>query len=142
ERVYEEMKCELGLDHFEGRSFLGWHHHISVAICCYAFVIAERMRHFPPHGPTVQCRSCGLPRGLSDISPTPLPPSDSPSPASSPAGYPDAHFAIARSRRGTTIAPASRARQAEKRRSSASPTRKWLDTGASSPRLPNCGPAH
>jgi len=48
ERVYEEMKGELGLDHFEGRSFAGWHHHISVAISCYAFVIAERMRHFPP----------------------------------------------------------------------------------------------
>jgi SRSO17 transposase len=48
ERVYEEMKVELGLDHFEGRSFPGWHHHVSVAICCYAFVVAERMRHFPP----------------------------------------------------------------------------------------------
>lgn len=48
ERVYEEMKGELGLDHFEGRSFPGWHHHVSVAICCYAFVVAERMRHFPP----------------------------------------------------------------------------------------------
>lgn len=48
ERVYEEMKGELGLDHFEGRSFPGWHHHVSVALCCYAFVIAERMRHFPP----------------------------------------------------------------------------------------------
>ncbi len=48
ERVYEEMKGELGLDHFEGRSYPGWHHHVSVAICCYAFVITERMRHFPP----------------------------------------------------------------------------------------------
>jgi len=48
ERVYEEMKGELGLDHFEGRSFPAWHHHVSVAMCCYAFVIAERMRHFPP----------------------------------------------------------------------------------------------
>jgi SRSO17 transposase len=48
ERVYEEMKGELGLDHFEGRSFPGWHHHVSVALCCYAFVIGERMRHFPP----------------------------------------------------------------------------------------------
>lgn len=48
ERVYEEMKGELGLDHFEGRSFRGWHHHVSVAICCYGFVIAERMRRFPP----------------------------------------------------------------------------------------------
>jgi SRSO17 transposase len=48
ERVYEDMKGELGLDHFEGRSFPGWHHHVSIVICCYAFVVAERMRHFPP----------------------------------------------------------------------------------------------
>lgn len=48
EKVYEEMKGELGLDHFEGRSFRGWHHHVSVAICCYAFVVAERARKFLP----------------------------------------------------------------------------------------------
>jgi SRSO17 transposase len=48
ERVYQEMKGELGFDHFEGRSFQGWHHHISVVLCCYAFVVAERLRHFPP----------------------------------------------------------------------------------------------
>src|SRR5262249_43526350 len=39
ERVYEEMKGELGLDHFEGRSFAGWHHHISVVLSCFAFVV-------------------------------------------------------------------------------------------------------
>ena len=50
EKVYEEMKGELGLDHFEGRSFRGWHHHISVALCCYAFVAADRARRFPPSG--------------------------------------------------------------------------------------------
>ena len=48
EIMYEELKEELGLDHFEGRSFTGWHHHVSVVICCYAFVIVERMQHFPP----------------------------------------------------------------------------------------------
>lgn len=48
ERVYEDLKGELGLDHYEGRRFPGWHHHISVALCCYAFIIAERVRHFPP----------------------------------------------------------------------------------------------
>jgi SRSO17 transposase len=48
ERVYQELKGELGFDHFEGRSFPGWHHHVSVVLCCYAFVIAERVRHFPP----------------------------------------------------------------------------------------------
>jgi SRSO17 transposase len=48
ERLYEDLKGELGLDHFEGRSFAGWHHHISVALCCYSFVVAERVRRFPP----------------------------------------------------------------------------------------------
>lgn len=48
ERAYEDLKGELGLDHFEGRSFRGWHHHVSVVLCCYAFVISERVRHFPP----------------------------------------------------------------------------------------------
>ncbi len=48
EAVYQEMKSELGLDHFEGRSFRGWHHHVSVVLCCYAFVVGERLRHFPP----------------------------------------------------------------------------------------------
>src|ERR1700733_3516474 len=48
EYAYEELKGELGLDHFEGRSFAGWHHHVSVVLCCYAFVVAERTRHFPP----------------------------------------------------------------------------------------------
>jgi SRSO17 transposase len=48
ELVYEEMKGELGLDHFEGRCFPGWNHHVTVALCCYAFVIGERMQHFPP----------------------------------------------------------------------------------------------
>jgi SRSO17 transposase len=42
------MKGELGLDHFEGRRFRGWHHHVSVVLCCYAFVVAERARSFFP----------------------------------------------------------------------------------------------
>ena len=48
ERVYEDLKGELGFDHFEGRSFPGWHHHVSVVLCCYAFIVSERVRHFPP----------------------------------------------------------------------------------------------
>ena len=48
ERAYEELKGELGLDPFEGRTFTGWHHHISVVLCCYAFIVSERVRHFPP----------------------------------------------------------------------------------------------
>lgn len=48
ERAYEELKGELGLDHFEGRSFPGWHHHVTVVLSCYAFLVAERVRRFPP----------------------------------------------------------------------------------------------
>jgi len=48
ERAYEDLKGELGLDHYEGRSFPGWHHHVSVVLCCYAFIVAERARRFSP----------------------------------------------------------------------------------------------
>jgi SRSO17 transposase len=48
ERTYEDLKGELGLDHYEGRRFPGWHHHVTVALTCYAFVVAERSRRFPP----------------------------------------------------------------------------------------------
>lgn len=48
ERAYEELKGELGLDHFEGRTFPGWHHHVSVVLSCYAFIVSERVRRFPP----------------------------------------------------------------------------------------------
>lgn len=54
ERVYQELKTELGLDHFEGRSFRGWHHHVTVALSCYAFIAAERLRDFPPEGPRTE----------------------------------------------------------------------------------------
>jgi len=48
ERAYEDLKGELGLDHFEGRTYTGWQHHVSAALTCYAFLVAERARAFPP----------------------------------------------------------------------------------------------
>jgi len=48
ERAYQDLKGQLGLDHFEGRRYPGWHHHLSVVLSCYAFVVAEQARHFPP----------------------------------------------------------------------------------------------
>ncbi len=48
EAAYQELKGELGLDHFEGRRYRGWHHHVSVALCCHAFLVAERSRRFSP----------------------------------------------------------------------------------------------
>lgn len=51
ERTYQDLKGEVGLDHFEGRRFQGWHHHVTVALACYAFTVAERARLFPPAPP-------------------------------------------------------------------------------------------
>lgn len=48
ERSYQDLKGELGLDHFEGRSYRGWQHHVTCALTCYAFLVAERSRAFPP----------------------------------------------------------------------------------------------
>jgi SRSO17 transposase len=42
ERDYEELKSELGLAHFEGRSWRGFHHHASLCIAAYGFLILER----------------------------------------------------------------------------------------------------
>jgi len=50
EQMYRDLKNELGLDHFEGRSYPGWHHHVSVVLSCAAFVVAEQVRAFPPSG--------------------------------------------------------------------------------------------
>jgi SRSO17 transposase len=48
ERAYEDLKGELGLDHFEGRTYPGWQHHVTCVLACYAFLVAERARAFPP----------------------------------------------------------------------------------------------
>ena len=48
ERAYQDLKGELGLDHFEGRTYPGWQHHISVVLACYAFVLSVLRRTFPP----------------------------------------------------------------------------------------------
>ena len=48
ERDFEELKQELGLGHFEGRGWRGFHHHASLCIAAYAFLVAERCRLSPP----------------------------------------------------------------------------------------------
>ncbi len=51
ERSYEDLKGQMGLDHYEGRSFIGWHHHVTVALVCYAFLVAEQARASSPQAP-------------------------------------------------------------------------------------------
>ena len=43
EQDYEEMKGEVGLDHFEGRSWQGWHHHVTLVTLAYAFLTLEKL---------------------------------------------------------------------------------------------------
>lgn len=48
ERDFQELKDELGLDHYEGRGWKGFHHHGALCIAAYAFLVAERARLSPP----------------------------------------------------------------------------------------------
>jgi SRSO17 transposase len=47
ERDYQELKQELGLGHYEGRGWRGFHHHATLCIAAYGFLVAERNRFFP-----------------------------------------------------------------------------------------------
>ncbi len=42
ERDYQELKQEIGLRHYEGRGWLGFHHHGTLCIAAYGFLISER----------------------------------------------------------------------------------------------------
>jgi SRSO17 transposase len=48
ERGYEQLKGELGLDHFEGRSWPGFHHHAAMTFLAYGFLALERQRAQAP----------------------------------------------------------------------------------------------
>jgi SRSO17 transposase len=63
ERDYQELKDEFGLDHFEGRSWRGFHHHAALCIAAYAFLAAERARLSPPE-PLSFLRAAPLPKSF------------------------------------------------------------------------------
>ncbi len=44
EHDYRQMKRELGLDHFEGRGWRGWHHHLTLVMMAYGFLTLETLR--------------------------------------------------------------------------------------------------
>jgi SRSO17 transposase len=72
ERDYEELKQELGLGHFEGRNWRGFHHHATLCIAAYGFLVTERNRFSPSaraghlelvaSGPVAGFRPRGAPR--------------------------------------------------------------------------------
>jgi len=76
ERDYQDLKQEIGLDHYEGRGWRGFHHHGTLCIAAYGFLISER-ETIPPSAP----RSSGMfakpaisggyrPRGAAAAAPT------------------------------------------------------------------------
>jgi SRSO17 transposase len=64
ERDYQELKQELGLGHYEGRGWRGFHHHATLCIASYGCLISERAM-IPPSGPcsTALCQAPTLPEG-------------------------------------------------------------------------------
>ena len=82
ERDYQELKQELGLGQYEGRNWRGFHHHATLAIAAYGFLVLERCLFPPPPGsPPLQAANLQLhlphvrrsykPRGAAGADPTP-----------------------------------------------------------------------
>ena len=62
ERDYQELKQELGLGHYEGRGWRGFHHHATLCIAAYGFLVAERSRFSPSaHAGQLELRTPTLP---------------------------------------------------------------------------------
>jgi SRSO17 transposase len=79
ERDYQELKQELGLGHYEGRGWRGFHHHATLCIAAYGFLISERGT-IPPsgsgaaaHRPQLELPAGYRPRGAPDPARTPYP---------------------------------------------------------------------
>jgi SRSO17 transposase len=79
ERDYQDLKQEIGLGHYEGRGWPGFHHHGTLCIAAYGFLISER-ETIPPSGPRSprMLKKSAIPnsyrpRGASDPNPTTRP---------------------------------------------------------------------
>ena len=63
ERDFQELKDELGLDHYEGRGWRGFHHHGVLCMAAYCFLAAERGRLSPPQA-VAFLKPAPLPKGF------------------------------------------------------------------------------
>ena len=54
ERDYQELKDELGLNHYEGRNWRGFHHHVTLCIAAYAYLVAQRIKGSESNKKTLQ----------------------------------------------------------------------------------------
>lgn len=67
ERDYQELKDEIGLDHYEGRGWRGFHHHATLCIAAYAFLMRERL--FFPSGEIDRSAFTNVPQLPEDFRP-------------------------------------------------------------------------
>ena len=95
ERDYEELKQEIGIGHYEGRTWRGFHHHGTMSIAAYGFLISERER-IPPSGPdrAAAIEKSAIPSGYR--------PRGAPDPAAAPRPQLDRHHPSPVGRRDCT----------------------------------------
>ncbi len=93
ERDYRELKQEVGLGHYEGRGWRGFHHHATLCIAAYGFLISER-ETIPPSG---SAAATGIKK---PVIPEGYRPRGAPDPARTPCAELDCHRAQA-NRRGS-----------------------------------------
>jgi SRSO17 transposase len=90
EQDYRELKGGLGLDHFEGRSFTGWHHHVTMVSVAHGFLTLERLRRPRPAASAGACGNCSTScRPCLPAGPAPTPPATAQ--RHTGYGHPDAH---------------------------------------------------
>ncbi|MGH8671694.1 MAG: IS701 family transposase [Burkholderiales bacterium] len=63
ERDYQELKQEFGLSHYEGRGWRGFHHHATLCIAAYGFLLAERLKHGASKKNPTRSKTAALPPG-------------------------------------------------------------------------------
>jgi len=73
ERDYQDLKQDLGLGHYEGRGWRGFHHHASLSIAAYGFLLGQRLRREALFGPDGQGKknlmACTVPALPADYRP-------------------------------------------------------------------------
>jgi SRSO17 transposase len=68
ERDFQDLKQEIGLDHYEGRGWRGFHHHAALSIAAYGFLVAERSP-IPPSAPLIRALRHQIPPQEKDFRP-------------------------------------------------------------------------
>jgi SRSO17 transposase len=67
EQGYQQLKEELGLDHFEGRSWRGFHHHTAMTVLAYGFLLLERQRMTVERERKKATRQTGVKKGVPSL---------------------------------------------------------------------------